>query len=65
MVSKKFKGAVLAAMAGAMLFGGGCLGNLNWQRLIWTAAVDQVLEFALDNDGVFDLFEGGNVVVAE
>lgn len=65
MVSKKVKGAVLAATAGAMLFGSGCLGNLNWQRLLWTAAVDQVLEFALDNDAILDLFEDGNVAAQE
>jgi hypothetical protein len=65
MVSKKVKGAVLAAMAGAMLFGSGCLGNVKWQTWLVNSAVDQLLEFVFDNDAVFDLFEDGNVAAQE
>jgi hypothetical protein len=55
---KKTKGAVLAFLAGSMLLGGGCLG-LNWQQILWGTALYVGQEFVLDNDGVFDLFEGG------
>jgi hypothetical protein len=57
------KGAALAILSGATLFGG-CLG-LNWQRLLWDTAIYAGTEFVLDNDGVFDLFEDGAEVAAE
>ncbi len=68
---RKMKRAALAAMCGAMLFGSGCLGFGGfgggnwWGRMFWDAALYAGLEFVADNDGVFDLFEDGNVVVAE
>ena len=58
------KGAALAALSGATLFGG-CLGDLNWQRLLWDTAIYAGTEWVLDNDGVFDLFEDGDVAAAE
>jgi len=57
-MTNKTKGAALAAAAGSMMMFGGCL-DLNWQRLIWDTAIYAAQEFVLDNDGVFDLFEGG------
>lgn len=60
---RKMKRATLAALCGAMLFQfGGCLsfgGNTWWGRLFWDAAIFTGLEFATDNDGIFDLFEDG------
>ena len=61
---KMKKTALLAALSGATLFGG-CLGGWNWQRILWDTAIYAGTEFLLDNDGVFDLFESGDVVVAE
>jgi hypothetical protein len=52
----KFKGAVLAFLAGATMLSGGCL---NWQRILVDTAIYAGTEFLLDNDGVFDLFPDG------
>jgi hypothetical protein len=60
---KMKKGALLAALAGTTLFGG-CLGGWNWQRILWDTAIYAGTEFVLDNDGVFDLFESGDVAAA-
>lgn len=62
-MSKKIaKGTVLAAILGTAFSWGGCFGgNGWWSQAFWTAAGYAGLEFVLDNDGVFDLFEGGNV----
>lgn len=57
----KTKAIALATLAGGTVLGGGCLGGLPWQQLLWGAAVQQGFEFVLDNDAVFDLFEDGNV----
>lgn len=52
----KFKGAILALLAGATMLSGGCL---NWQRILLDTAIYAGTEFLLDNDGVFDLFPDG------
>ena len=59
---RKMKRATLAALCGAMVFGGGCLGfgDTWWGRLFWDAAVFTGLEFVTDQDSVFDLFEDGD-----
>ncbi len=62
-MKKTMKTAALAAVCGTVL-GSGCLG-LNWQSILWGSAVYAGLEFVTDNDGVFDLFEAGNVAAAE
>ena len=60
---KMKKGAALALLSGATLFQG-CLGD-------WFNAALQGLpgtlfaEWLLDNDAIFDLFEGGNVAAEE
>lgn len=64
MNSSKMKKTALVALLGGTILGGGCLG-LNWKQLLWTTAVYGVTEFVLDNDGVFDLFEDGNVAAAQ
>ena len=66
MSNKKVKCAMVAALAGTML-GGGCLlgGGLPWQQIIWGSALYAGLEFVTDSDAVFDLFEDGDVVVAD
>ena len=51
-------GALLAMLGGSTLFGG-CLGGGNWTQWLWTAALQQGVEFVFDNDGVFDLWEDG------
>lgn len=62
MGKKLMKGGLLAALLGTAFQWGGCLnGNSWWSRAFWTAAGYTGLEFVTDNDGVFDLFEGGNV----
>jgi hypothetical protein len=58
MGKKTLKGAALAAVLGTVLQFGGCI---SWQTLMASAATYAGLEFVLDNDGVFDLFESGNV----
>jgi len=58
------KGAALAALSGSLFGFGGCL-DLNWQQLLWDTALYAGQEFVLDNDGVFDLFEDGNVAAEE
>jgi hypothetical protein len=60
----KFKGAVLAMLAGATMLSSGCL-NLNWQRIFLGTAIYAGSEFLLDNDGVFDLFPDGDTTAAE
>ena len=57
----KTKSIALAVLTGGTVLGGSCLGGLPWQQILWYSAIDQALEFTLDNDAVFDLFEDGNV----
>jgi len=52
------KKVALTAMAGTLMAFGSCL-SVNPQELLVSAATHSVLEFVLDNDGVFDLFEDG------
>ena len=52
------KAAALAVLAGTMLQFGGCLNVNQWLR---AAAIQVAFEYVLDNDAVFDLFEGGTV----
>lgn len=66
MLNRMKKGAAVAALAGTMLLGGGCLGFGGgggnwWGRLLWDTAIYAGQEFVLDNDNVFDLFEDGTV----
>jgi hypothetical protein len=61
MRSKTLKGAVLAMVAGSTFgFFGGCLDR---DRFLGSILVDGAIyagmEFVLDNDTVFDLFEDG------
>ncbi len=53
----KIKTLAISVLAGGALFGG-CLG-LNLNNLLSAAVTSTAIEFVLDNDGVFDLFEGG------
>lgn len=63
MLNRMKKGAAVAALAGTMLYGGGCLGGGDswWGRILWDTAIYAGQEFVLDNDAVFDLFEDGAV----
>jgi hypothetical protein len=56
-MKKKMKAAAVAGLACTILATGGCIGN--WQQLLINSAIQQAWEFVLDNDAVFDLFEGG------
>ena len=62
---RKMKRAAVAAMCGAMLFGGGCLGfggfggGNFFSRVLFDAAEYAAFEFVFDQDSVFDLFEDG------
>ena len=60
MGKKTMKAAAMAAILGTVLQFGGCFGNI-WKNLLTSAVSYGILEFVVDNDGVFDLFEGGNV----
>ena len=66
MQKKSLKVAAMAALAGTVFqFGfGGCLGNGFLGFLLREAALEAGLEFVLDNDAVFDLFEDGDPTVA-
>jgi len=55
---RKMKLAFITMVAGCM-FGGGCLGGLPWQSLLWGSALDVGLQFVTDNNAVFDLFADG------
>jgi len=57
------KGAMLALLSGAMLFQG-CLGGW-WSWVLQGVGGSLVTEWLTDNDGVFDLFEDGDVAAAE
>lgn len=66
MGKKTVKAAAIALTAGMMLQFGGCLGGiLNPQQLLRSAVVTSIVEFATDNDAIFDLFEDGNVTAAQ
>lgn len=59
---KSMKLKMFALVAGTVclpFIGGGCLG-----RLFQAAITNTAVEYLLDNDGVFDLFEDGNVAAA-
>ena len=59
---RKMKRAAVAAMCGAMLFGGGCLGfggGNFFNRVFFDAVEYAAFEFVFDQDSVFDLFEDG------
>ena len=63
---KSMKKACALTLLTGTLFAGGCLGGfLNPQQLLTGAALYALNEFVLDNDGVFDLFEDGNVAAAQ
>ncbi len=64
MSKKNVKSALAAGVVGTML-GGGCLGGLPWQQILWGSAISVAADFATDNDAVFDLFEDGDVTVAD
>ncbi len=58
----KIKKIALAALAGGVVFGGGCIP---WRTVVVEALIGTGLEWATDNDAVFDLFEDGNVTAEE
>lgn len=60
----KYKGSILAVLAGATMLSGGCLTG-NWQKLLLDTAFNVATDFLLDNDNVFDLFEDGGEAAAE
>ena len=58
----KIKKIALAALAGGVVFGGGCIP---WRNVVITGLVTTGWEWVTDNDAVFDLFEDGNVTAEE
>lgn len=58
MQKKSFKVAALAALAGTVC-GFGCLGDGFLGFFLREAAISSALDFVLDNDAVFDLFQDG------
>lgn len=65
-MKRNSKALALILSAGAMLPAWGCLGGgWNWRQILWTGVLTTGFEYVLDNDGVFDLFEDGNVAAAE
>lgn len=57
------KVGVITLLAGTV-FQFGCLGGIA-RNFIQAAPIYGLMSFVLDNDGVFDLFEDGNVAAAE
>ena len=57
------KVGVITLLAGTV-FQFGCLNTL-FSTFIQAAPVYGLMEFVLDNDAIFDLFEDGNVAAAE
>ncbi len=55
----RIKKIALATLAGGTILGGGCLGGLPWQQILWDGAADVAWDWVLDNDAVVDLFEDG------
>ena len=53
---KSMKKAVLVALTGGFMTLGGCI---NWENLLYSAAVNTAIEFFTDNDNIFDLFPDG------
>lgn len=63
---KSMKKACALTLLTGTLFAGGCLGSFfNPGQIIPAAALYVLNEFVLDNDGIFDLFEDGNVAAAQ
>ncbi len=58
---KNAKKVALVGLASGAVFQFGCL---NWEAILYQTAVTSAVEFFFDNDGVFDLFEDGNVAAA-
>ena len=61
MGKKVMKGAALAAVLGTVFGWGGCLGGMNWQRAFWNAVEYGTLEYLLDNNTVFNLWNATDV----
>ncbi len=60
MGKKTMKSAALAAVLGTLCGWGGCLDNDSWWgKAFWGTVGYSAMEFVLDNDAVFDLFEDG------
>ena len=59
MGKKTMKSAALVAIFGMVFQFGGCLGNQFWRSALLGTVGYSTLELVLDNDNVFDLFEGG------
>ena len=59
-MGNKVKKTVLAAMVGSVVGFGGCLEGW-WGQLLTYGAVYTGMEYVLDNDGIYDLFEDGTV----
>jgi len=53
---KSMKKAVLVALAGGFMAMGGCI---NWQQLLYSAAINTAIEFVTDNNNIFDIFPDG------
>ncbi len=66
MRKRTVKATAMTILASGCMFQLGCL-NLGgiFGQMIAGVPVYAALEWMTDNDGVFDLFEGGNVPVAE
>jgi hypothetical protein len=62
MSKKTIKVASIGILAGMMFQFGGCL---NVRSILTAVPAYLALEFVSDNDGIFDLFESGNVAAAE
>ncbi len=53
------KAMALSTILGTILAFGGCLGFGSWKNAVWTAAGYTALEYVLDSNAVFDLFDDG------
>lgn len=59
MKKKTMRSAAVAALLGTAVIFNGCLGTDFFKRTLEATVTYGALEFLLDNDAVFDLFEDG------
>ncbi len=69
MRKKTLKSAAMVVTTGMLFHSMGCLNVSGLSKfvgpLLYDGAMDIVWEYVWDQDGVFDLFEDGNVAAAE
>lgn len=69
MRKKTLKSAAMVVTTGMLFHSIGCLNWGGWTKwagpILYDGALNVAWEYVLDQDGVFDLFEDGNVAAAQ